>query len=82
MKLQLIEDWRHAWKLHSVQGSFLGFLLNGGLAAGVSGAGSVFAFGTVIPIRPLLIIATFMCAFSMVGRFVMQKKPVVGEDGG
>ena len=70
--MKLIDDWRKAWRFHSMRASAIGFVLTS-FAASLALAGGAAAWITVLDLSIVLGLAAIIFLASMIGRLIAQK---------
>ena len=69
--MKLIDDWRKAWRFHSMRASAIGFVLTS-FAASLALAGGAAAWVTVLDMGYVLLLAAVIFLASMIGRLISQ----------
>ncbi len=70
--MKLIDDWRKAWRFHSMRASAIGFILTS-FAASLALAGGAAAWVTVLDMSIVLWLAAIIFLASMIGRIIAQQ---------
>lgn len=70
--MKLIDDWRKAWRFHSMRASAIGFALTS-FAASLALAGGAAAWITVLDLSIVLWLAAIIFLASMIGRIIAQQ---------
>lgn len=70
--MKLIDDWRRAWRFHSMRASAIGFILTS-FAASLALAGGAAAWVTVLDLSIVLWLAAIIFIASMIGRIIAQQ---------
>lgn len=70
--MKLIDDWRKAWRFHSMRASAIGFILTS-FAASLALAGGAAAWVTVLDMGIVLWLAAIIFLASMIGRIIAQQ---------
>lgn len=69
--MKLIDDWRKAWRFHSMRASAAGLILTS-LGASLALAGGAAAWVTVLDMGYVLLLAAVIFLASMIGRLISQ----------
>jgi len=72
--MKLIDEWRDAWRLRSVQIAG-GGAIAGALAAGLMASGAIVPWLGLIPTWAVFAGGALICAFTVWARITQQRKP-------
>ncbi|MGS1128461.1 DUF7940 domain-containing protein [Rhodanobacter sp. UC4437_H4] len=72
--MKLIEEWRQAWRLRSVQVAG-GGAIAGALAAGLAASGAIVPWLGLLPVWAVFAGGALICALTVWARITQQKKP-------
>jgi hypothetical protein len=72
--MKLIDEWRNAWRLRSVQIAG-GGAIAGALAAGLAASGAILPWLALLPVWAVFAGGALICALTVWGRITQQRKP-------